>query len=89
MTLGVPELLAVFEGLTPCVKEEVGERETVGLPDSVVVGVVDPVPLPVELEEGVGVLVPLSLPVALGLVPTERVAVGLAVGVGLSVPEGL
>ena len=50
---GVWELLAVLEGDTPMDKEAVGEREGVLLPDTVPLGVPDPLPVLVAVGEGV------------------------------------
>jgi hypothetical protein len=86
--LPVLELLAELLGLTPFVKDEVGDEEMVGLCDTVVLGVREAVPLLVGLEEGVGVPVPLLLPVALGLDPVVREDVGEAEMVGVPVGEG-
>lgn len=87
--LPVLELLAVLLGLTPLVKEEVGDLEMVVLPDTVVVGVVEGVSDPVPLGLGVGVPVPLSLPVLLGLAPSVNEAVGLAECVVVPLREGV
>ena len=86
--LAVLELLAVLLGLTPCVNEAVGDVEIVVLPDSVVLGVLEAVPLLVPLGEGVGVPEVLSLPVALGLDPEVREDVGEAEMVEVPVGEG-
>ena len=86
--LAVLELLAVLLGLTPCVSEEVGDVEIVVLPDSVVLGVLEAVPLLVPLDEGVGVPEVLSLPVALGLDPEVREDVGEAEMGAVPVGEG-
>ena len=80
------ELLAVLLGLTPLVKEEVGDEEMVVLCDAVVLGVREAVPLPVLLEDGVGVPVALSLPLLLGVTPVVNEEVGL--GEIVEVPEG-
>ena len=71
------ELLAVLLGLTPLVKDEVGDEEIVVLCDTVVLGVREGVPLPVLLEDGVGVPVELSLPLLLGVAPVVNEEVGL------------
>jgi hypothetical protein len=86
VTLPVFELLAVLLGLTPLVKEEVGDEEMVVLCDTVVLGVCEAVPLPVLLEDGVGVPVALSLPLLLGVTPVVNEEVGL--GEIVEVPEG-
>ena len=59
------------------------------LADTVVLGVMDPVPLPVLLDEGVGVPVPLLLPVELELAPLDKEVVGLAEIVEVPLLEGV
>ena len=82
VTLPLNEILAVFEGLAPCVREAVGEKEIVELADSVVDGVNDGVPVP-ELREDV------AQAVDIGVTPLVIVGVGETVAERDTVVEGL
>ena len=103
--LPLREVLPVFEGEAPAVKEAVGEALCVLLADNVEVGVTAAVPLAVPVEDAVGVGVgvgapealPLRevLPVLLALAPAVKDAVGedetveLALRVVLGVANGV
>jgi hypothetical protein len=88
------ELLGVLEAEAPGLRLLVGEDDTVELAESVVLGVMDAVPVPLEVEEpedvpeGVRVAVALlerdTLGVLLAEAPVLKEAVGLAVRVELA-----
>ena len=88
VALPLSEMLPVLEALAPDVSEPVGDAEVVELALTVVLAVLDAVPVPVGVGEPVGVPVPESLPVALAEAPGVSEGVGGALAVLLLLNEG-